>query len=76
MASLTFSISNRVARITLPKLSLSPLLLSVMEIRAIRLFKGSTRGSLKEVHGVPINGIMRFYDPSSKSVKTSYFDES
>ena len=27
------------------------------------LFKGSTRGSLKEVHGVPVDGIMHFYDP-------------
>ena len=27
------------------------------------LFKGSTRISLKEVHGVPVDGIMHFYDP-------------
>ena len=30
---------------------------------ASRLFKGSTRGSLKDVHGPLVNGIMHFYDP-------------
>ena len=35
------------------------------------LFKGSTRGSLREVHGAPINGIMPFYDPP-KSVANQH----